>query len=146
MAVDSLKREDWVLVVLAAAKGDPLTPVQLQKGLFLLEKRCPEVSGGNYYSFTPYSYGPFDVDVYHDAECWQEKGFVTITYSGNSRFREYQATESGIKYVQSLPLDSSVLVCAEDIVQYVKGQSFQELVASIYREYPEMRVNSIFKE
>jgi hypothetical protein len=63
-----MERKHWTLLVLAAAGGDPLTPVQLQKTLFLLEKERPEVSGRNYYRFTPYAYGPFDSRVYADAE------------------------------------------------------------------------------
>src|SRR5439155_6656754 len=54
-------RSAWVLLALLAAEGHSLTPVQLQKCLFLLGSRRPKDVGRDFYHFRPYDYGPFDV-------------------------------------------------------------------------------------
>ena len=38
-----MKKEDLLLVVIAAAEGEPLTPVQLQKSLFMVSKNLREI-------------------------------------------------------------------------------------------------------
>ena len=35
-----MEKEDILLLVVASAKDEPLTPVQLQKTLFLIDKQC----------------------------------------------------------------------------------------------------------
>ncbi len=141
-----LERKSWVLVTLEAAKDEPLTPVQLQKALFLLEKDHPEISGENYYSFTPYSYGPFDSSIYTDAGILAKEGYLTIKYSGFSNYREYKATEKGIEYAKSIPVNPAIKESINKIVEWVRGLSFQQLIQEIYHKYPDMKVNSVFRD
>jgi len=141
-----LERQDWVLLVLAAAKGEPVTPVQLQKALFLLEKDLPQIGGENYYHFTPYAYGPFDATIYADAETLAADGYITIGLSAStySQYKVYRATESGLQRAKALSIDKTIREKVKGIVEQVRSLSFQELVAEIYRQYPEMRKNSVF--
>src|SRR5436190_18669612 len=81
-----MEPKDWTLLVISAADSRGLSPVQLQKSLFLLERRLSEEApaeklGESFYEFVPYNYGPFDVKVYQDAEALEERGLVTIQSS-----------------------------------------------------------------
>jgi len=92
-----MERRDWTLLVLAAAGGKPLTPVQLQKTLFLLEKKLPEAIGDDYYDFAPYHYGPFDSTVYDDARALRDEGLAVIGPPAHGRWSEYAATPAAIE-------------------------------------------------
>jgi len=68
-----MEAKDWMLLFIANAGERGLSPVQLQKGLFLLQKARPRAVGENFYDFQPYNYGPFDRDIYvHADELLQE--------------------------------------------------------------------------
>ena len=62
-----MTRQDWLLLVLAAADGKPLSPLQLQKSLFLVGYDLARLVGSDFYTFRPFDYGPFDAAVYRDA-------------------------------------------------------------------------------
>ena len=51
---------DFLLLVVASGKDKALTPVQLQKSLFLLGKTDLAEAVDSPYDFEPYHYGPFD--------------------------------------------------------------------------------------
>ncbi len=100
-----MKPQDWTLLAISAAKGRGLSPIQLQKSLFLLERRLSkEELGEQFYEFVPYNYGPFDVKIYQDA-----------------------------KYL-------------DEVVTWILGLSFRDLVRAIYEAYPQFRANSVFQE
>ena len=63
-----MTRHDWLLLVLAAAEGDTLSPLQLQKSLFLVGHGLAGLVSTDFYDFQPHAYGPFAAAVYHDAE------------------------------------------------------------------------------
>jgi uncharacterized protein YwgA len=139
-----MKRRDWVLVVLSVADRWTLTPVQLQKSLFLLGKRYRTLVGSKFYRFKPYAYGPFDQSVYRDATDLAQEGLISIDSAGE-RQRRYVATLTGIEYAKQLPKFSDIEQPATEIVTWVQSRSFSELVSDIYSAYPEMRKNSIFR-
>jgi uncharacterized protein len=141
-----ITRSDWNLLVLAAADGQPLTPAQFQKVIFLLQQRCPNAIPGGY-SFRPYNYGPFDADVYSDAETLKQRGLARIErFSGGLRM--YAASELGLRRAKEIAerADPRAVVFAKRAVEWARGLSFSELVKSIYQEFPEMKANSIFKD
>jgi len=142
-----MHREDWLLLVLNSAKGHELTPIQLQKSLFLLGQMVPQVSEGDFYNFYPYSYGPFDPTIYFDAEKLEEKGLIGINL-GTNRWREYFITSEGSKYSRKLKkqIDEDIIEYIEKIVSLVRSLPFRKLVKLIYRHFPEYKANSIFQE
>src|SRR5437016_11397384 len=95
--------KDWALLVIASARGEQLSPVQLQKALFLIgrnltpQQRC----GRDFYNFRAYDYGPFDSSIYNDAVRAQAEGFVRIIDPLQSH-RAYSATELGLFEAQRL--------------------------------------------
>lgn len=139
-------RINCLLAVLASARGEPMTPVQLQKALFLLGKRLPSVGGRPFYHFSPYAYGPFDPNVYTDAEVLAISGDIIIEPSEYGRYKLYRISEDGLRKDGQLGIDEDDRRIIDDVVEYVTSRSFQQLISDIYRQYPEMRVNSVFRE
>jgi hypothetical protein len=143
-----MKPQQWTLLAISAAKNKGLSPVQLQKSLFLLERRLPERElGEQFYEFEPYNYGPFDVKVYRDAEALEDLGLITITQSETRRWKNYQTTPGGLDLATHLRTQASPRAIAylDEIVNWVLGLSFRDLVRAVYDAYPEFRVNSVFQ-
>jgi uncharacterized protein len=138
---------DWTLIVLAAAGNRALSPVQLQKALFLLAKECPVEVGDAFYTFRPYNYGPFSEVVYSDADELVARGLAERLTTSGRRWVEYGATDRGRLQAQKLRTELPVRAVSyiDALVPWVCGLSFEQLVRAIYVSYPEMRANSIFK-
>lgn len=138
-----MQPSETILAILASANGRPLTPVQLQKAAFLLDRNG--VASG--FQFRPYDYGPFDRTVYDEASVLAERGLVSINPAQWGRWNVYAATEEGIDagraLLERLPPNHAAYV--RDVVEWVSNQSFASLVKSIYQQYPEMKENSIFQ-
>lgn len=143
----SLNREDWLKMVLWAANGKPLSPVQLQKTLFLLGKTAPHVVGDEYYEFIPYNYGPFDADIYADAEQLQWQGLVSIDAPAGQRWKSYSLTQTGAEKAEvlagTLPVEAKDYLAK--LVQWVLRLDFRTLLQYIYSKYPTYRANSVFQ-
>ena len=139
-----MQRDDWTLLAIALAGRTPMTPVQLQKTLFLLSKQMPNAVGDDFYDFRPYNYGPFDRQVYVDAEELSRKGLITI--DTKNRFAEYSATHAGVEAARRLAAGATVAAdYLSRIVLWAQSLSFQQLVRAIYAKYPEYRENSVFQ-
>jgi hypothetical protein len=141
-----MDRRYWNLLVLNAAGGKSVNPVQFQKALFLLQDKFPEAFSGKYH-FRPYNFGPFDSAVYDDAEGLERRGFVQINQSP-SGLKTYVVTPAGAAEAQRLKSQANpvALEYMRRVVEWAQGLSFQDLVKSIYDAYPDMRANSIFKD
>ena len=140
-------REDVVVAGLAAAEGAALQPVQVQKLFFLIDKKIPGPIGGPHFDFRPYSYGPFDHEVYVVVERLAREGLAEIVGQG-SRFRIYMLTPEGQKLGEAIltSMPQSVTEYIRTLSQFVRERSFARLVSAIYDAYPEMRNNSVFVE
>ena len=142
-----LNKKNLTLFVLGLAEGQSLTPVQLQKAVFLLQQRMPEgVIARDRYEFVPYNYGPFCSQVYKDAKDLAEQGLASVTKPDDG-VQSYAANSHGVKRTQDMlnKMDPSVADRAKSLVSWVRSLSFASLVNAIYEEYPEYKVNSIFK-
>ncbi|HLZ28943.1 MAG TPA: hypothetical protein VKV73_16630 [Chloroflexota bacterium] len=142
----SLGRRDWTLLTIAAAEGAPVTPVQLQKSLFLLGQELPNIVGPRYYAFEAYNYGPFDAAVYRDAENLAVQGLVDIERPEGARYNQYRISADGRAKAEELRQQApqQALKYLATVVQWARGLSFPELVRAIYAKYPQYRVNSVF--
>ncbi len=142
-----MNREDWTLLVLAAAEGEFLTPAQLQKSVFLLGAEQADTVGTDFYEFIPYAFGPYCAAVYYDAEELERQGFAEIYLSRTGRWREYRATPNGRNRARELGTEvPEVVRFVSAKVNWARQQTFQSLIREIYRMYPEYRVNSIFQD
>ena len=140
-------RTDWLLLALDAAGSKGLTPVQLQKTLFLLGKKMPDQVGTEFYDFKPYHYGPFDRAVYTDAEKLAATGRIEIEQREGENFNRYIITRDGEVDVSRLAYEAKDVFeyLKDKLLPWIRSQTFQSLVSAIYAEYPEMRKHSVFQ-
>ena len=143
---NAVKRRDITLAVLAASPSGTLGPVQMQKALFLVDKRIPKFVDGPLFNFRPYHYGPFDAEIYRVLEELEAEGAVVIDHDPNVRRNSYRITSDGLERGRSslaaLPAPARGFI--ERVATFIYNSSFSQLVSSIYREYPEMKENSVF--
>jgi uncharacterized protein YwgA len=141
-----MQRQDWLLLVLSHAGSAGLTPVQLQKSLFLLGRNKEQQVGANFYSFVPYNYGPFSFDIYADAETLRDRGLIEIQYYGN-RFPDYKISDAGNQSAEVLKsrVEPNLNDYANRVTKWTQQLSFPQLVRAIYEKYPEFRKNSVFR-
>lgn len=141
-----MERKDLMLAVLSSSKGAPHSPVQVQKMFFLVDENIPEHIGGKRFCFKPWSYGPFDSAVYIELEGLAKEGFVEIC--PQQTWRSYRLTEKGQakgkKLFKKLNVDAQKYI--KELSTFIRGLTFTQLVSVIYKEYPEMRTNSVFQE
>ncbi len=140
-----MDRKDWTLLALGAAEGKALTPVQLQKTLFLLGHTFPEME--DFYNFVPYNYGPFNASIYEDAKILAQDGLVNIDTPSGRRWCVYSCTSAGLSHadqiVENIPQEISRFL--KKIVDWIFPLSFSQIVSAVYAAYPEMKVNSVFE-
>lgn len=142
-----MDRRAVVLAALAPALGAAHTPVQVQKLLFLIDREIPALLGGPLFDFQPYNYGPFDKSVYSTLESLARDGMVEVEEAPGLRWRKYRLTEAGQEAGLMVlgRLDRRASNYIKSISTFVRSLSFEQLVAAIYKEYPEMKANSVFE-
>ena len=142
-----MDRSKYVLAVMAAGGDAPrFSPAQLQKLFFLMDAEAAGHTGGPYFHFTAYDYGPFDSAVYDEVEQLTAQGLAVVDKSGF--FRVYTTTPAGRTQGEAALLEFTAPAreYAAQVSQWVRSVSFNTLVSEIYKKYPLMKANSIFKE
>lgn len=145
-----MTRRDWLLV-LCAYHGAPagLDPVRLQKGMFLFA-RTAGVPRGQQYLFKPYDYGPMSPAIYSDLDELVRGGLVTRHAVPGKSWSRHVASQRGLTTAENRlrQLDERGKEAARllfAIKQRIATASFDDLLASVYREHPDMAVNSVFQ-
>jgi uncharacterized protein len=141
-----MNRSEILLAALAAGgENATYTPVQVQKLFFLLDREASVALGGPFFKFAPYDYGPFDQAVYAGLDDLARRNLASIQDTG--RYRMYGLSQAGQVEGQRLlaTLHPSAREYVANVAKWVRQLSFQQLVASIYNKYPEMKVNSVFR-
>ncbi|MHB0874578.1 MAG: hypothetical protein ACYC5O_00895 [Anaerolineae bacterium] len=141
-----MRRRDWALLAIAAGGAEGLTPVQLQKSLFLLGQNCRGDVGADYYVFIPYDYGPFDSEVYADADMLGSEGLVAIEPVAGKRWNRYAITDSGTAAAQRAARSAPdhAVRHLQELVRWAQQLSFAALVNTIYKHFPQYKINSVF--
>ncbi len=139
-----MTKDEWTLIAIAMAQGASLSPVQLQKAMFIFGDSLSPEDKARFYEFVPYHYGPFSKDVYTDAELFAAQGLVTIQ---PGRYSKYAATPQGIAAASRIEAtaDRGKLEFMRKVVEWVRARSFQEIVRAVYEKWPAFRVNSVFQ-
>ena len=139
-----MERQDWLLLVLAAADRKPLSPLQLQKSLFLVGYDLAKLVGPDFYTFQPFDYGPFDATVYQDAEEQAAQGLITIRSHPVTK-RVFSLTATGTTRARALEpeLPADAVRHCRYIVQWAQSQTFQELTQAIYEQFPAYAERSV---
>lgn len=142
----AMNRHDYILAVLSATgEQTQFSPVQVQKLFFLLDRELSGLVGGPHFDFQPYDYGPFDKNVYTLLGFMEVERLVDLI--GGGRYRKYMLTSEGLRQGRSalagLPHELQTYIA--DLSNWVRSLSFSQLVSEIYRLYPDMRANSVFR-
>jgi uncharacterized protein len=141
-----MERDDLLLAALAAAgENAPFTPVQVQKLFFLLDREASHLVDGPHFHFTPYDYGPFDRAVYDGLESLAQRNLAHVQSTG--RYRVYALSQPGFQRGTAAlnALSAPARTYIANVTNWVRQLSFEQLVASIYNRYPEMKANSVFR-
>lgn len=140
-----MDRDKYILAVMSVSKGQEYTPVQLQKLFFLLDENISDEFGGQFFNFEPYHYGPFDKDVYTELEALKSNKLLDIHFGFNN-LKKYKLSEEGQKKGEELfgKLSERSKNYIKKVEHFVITLSFDQLIRSIYAEYPKMKAKSIF--
>ena len=147
IAMAGIARKYWTLLAIAAARGRTLSPVQLQKSLFLLGQQMPKEVGDEFYNFAPYNYGPFDSSIYADATDLATEGLIAITPASGQNWKKYSITTTGIESAKEVSNRVPNLAAQhlDALVTWVKSVSFQDLLKTVYAKYPQFATKSVFR-
>lgn len=139
-------RQEWLLMALAHRNGEPMTPAQIQKAMFLMSAEARQLVGQRFYDFIPYNYGPFDANVYHDLDAMVSNGLVTSTHFPGRSWRLYAVTPAGVAEAARARRTANAqgVRYLEKVVDWVSSLSFPQLVSAIYAKYPQYKANSVF--
>jgi hypothetical protein len=142
-----MERRDWTLLVLDRAGTTGLSPIQLQKTLFLIGKNLRAEVGDDYYEFVPYNYGPFDPRVYQDAEYLVAHGFAQMIQVSGRSWSYYTITTLGhgvAHHITETELTERADQYLTKVVTWVQSLSFAQLLTAIYKAYPQYKAKSVF--
>ena len=119
-----MERQDWTLMAIAIAEAGGLSPVQIQKSLFLLGEQLPGDVSEGFYGFVAYDYGPFSKQIYADASGLAERGLVAIDHTGG--YREYRITPEGAKRAeeQKAEAPSRAVSYLENVIPWAQRKTF----------------------
>lgn len=143
-----LRNKDITLLVIASAQGEGLSPVQLQKSLFLIRESGLSGLPDEFYTFVPYNYGPFNADVYNDADELVSEGMVNSVQKSGRTWCTYVISPEGIARASEIreQLPQQLNKHMQDVVDWVKALTFDALLRAIYAKYPGYRENSVFQD
>ncbi|HEY2964532.1 MAG TPA: hypothetical protein VGJ37_19085 [Pyrinomonadaceae bacterium] len=142
-----MERRYWPLLVIDEAGPAGLSPVQLQKVLFLIGQNLPHEVGKAYYNFVPYNYGPFDQHVYSDADSLIHSDLVQSVQVAGRSWAYYTITPQGhsiAQFVRNSELSPKMSQYITTVVKWVQSLSFAQLLSAIYKAYPQYKAKSVF--
>jgi uncharacterized protein len=139
-------KTDWLLVALAASGQGMLSPVQIQKTMFIFKQGAKAVlSTDNFYDFIPYNYGPFDAAIYRDLDVLEMGGLTQVFNRYHGGQRRYGITPAGRQKADLVGTGNDHLTdYLAQVTQWVEGKSFADLIRAVYQQWPEFRANSVF--
>lgn len=140
--------QDKDIVLLVARSGrQVISPIQLQKAVFLVSRAGLKGLPQQAYDFQAYHYGPFDADVYNDAEKLHTENLVLRAPSRSGAWTDTMITPEGWDKTEALRRDlpHETVEKIDEIVQTVLSMPFRTLLRYVYDKYPEFRKNSVFQ-
>ena len=137
-------REDIVVVALAAAgPSAAFDPIRLQTLLFLIDQVVSERVGGPFFRFAPYHYGPFDQGIYDVIRAMVAAGDARVDASGP--YPRHSLTQAGRRRGEAALASFPAPVASyfRRVARWMLLTPYRRMLAAIWREYPEMAVNSV---
>jgi len=143
-----VEKKDVTLLVIESAGEKGLSPIQIQKSLFLIVQSHLPALPSDFYEFYAYNYGPFCEEVYQDADALVEEGLVfDMPVSGQS-WSIYTIAPKGRERAEAIRRENEIGDLAQyikEIVEWVSALTFSELLRAIYAKYPQYSENSVFQ-
>ena len=140
-------RRDWLLAAVSNGQdAGGLSPVQVQKIMFLFKQGAGKLLTNDYYIFEPYNYGPFCATIYRDLDDLITDGKVAEDRMPDRRWSLYQITVEGKSEAEKILAsdDEPLIGFLEQTVRWVQEKSFPELLRAIYKKFPAYKINSVF--
>jgi uncharacterized protein YwgA len=143
-----MDRKDIVLLAIESASDEGLSPLQLQKSLFIIGQSQLTGLPANFYTFRPYNYGPFCEEVYQDTDTLVEEGMVFNVPVAGQSWAKYIVTPKGGNRSEEIRKENNIGLVdyIAETVKWVISLTFSELLRAIYARYPQYSVNSVFQE
>jgi DNA-binding PadR family transcriptional regulator len=143
-----IERRDWVLLFIGLSGGPhEVDQIRVMKGMFLFTREGPPLVH-DLYNFVPYSYGPFDKELYGDLDRLVIDGLVAAEPVFGTNRRVYRPTERGravvAKLLEAAPADA--VASLRRIKTEVTSKSFLSLLRDVYSRYPEFAVKSVLSK
>ena len=139
-------REDILAAAFAAAgPGAAFDPIRVQKLLFLIDREVSEWIGGPFFDFRPYHYGPFDRAIYDVIGKLEATGDARVDSSGP--YPHYLLTSAGCRRGAAVlaAFPEEVADYFQRAARWVRLMPYRQMLAAIYRQYPDMAVNSVVR-
>jgi len=150
MKSDELEmRQKLLLLFLESGAPRELDPIKIMKGLFLVSKEALAdwIGQEDRYDFTPYYYGPCSFQIYSDLSILEQKGYIlSIEVQGQS-WKYYALTKEGDQKAKSIikEINQGLYLYIKKVREWVSKLSFRDLLAVIYKHYPDYAKESVFK-
>jgi hypothetical protein len=135
-------QEDLLLLIADGAAGSyDLDRIRLMKAAFLVDQMGPE-AWGEVFAFRPYTYGPFDSDVYRARDELMDEELLES--AAGRRYHAYSLTDAGKERVKQIEheIGKSYADWVRRIGAWVTERSFSSLIQSIYAKYPDYAKHS----
>lgn len=142
-----MTKTELIIAVFGTKPNTQFSPVQIQKILFLIDQNVGKELGGPFYNFIPYHYGPFDQNIYSELEELWINGNIEKIRHNYTRFH-FRITENGLTKFNEIKqsIKPELLEYIIKVVDWATSLTFMQLVSAIYKAYPKMKENSIFKD
>lgn len=135
-----MNKRDLILQIFSLVNDKTLSPLQLQKLLFLVdEKLSIDINGTKFFNFEPYDFGPFDRQIYIELNALISTGQIIVH---NGKVRQYQLIDDNFNVSIAENIKEKIKILAD----FVKKCTFKELLTAIYKEYPHTAIKAIYKE
>lgn len=140
-----MNRQGWLLLAIAQAGDKGLSPIQIQKTMFLLRMEAADYVGQRFYTFKPFNYGPFSSVIYKEVDFLVFSGMLREQQSDN--YNIYVATTAGRDRANTLiqRLDEKPKRYLVKLVRWVTSVDFGQLLRSVYAKYPKYATKSLFR-
>jgi hypothetical protein len=123
-------RRGWLLLAIALSGTSGLSPVQLQRSLFLVGQKREEQVGPGFYEFEANGSGPASTALYVDIDALVTAEYIVKEWVPESSWSAFRLSDAGQASAADFrrKLKKDALSGLEDAVAWVKELSYLDLV------------------
>ena len=123
-------REGWLILAIASAADAGLSPLQLQRSLFLLRQKRVEQALPDFYEFESHESGPLSRDLNRDLDALVAAEYVVKTWRPECSWSVLRLSDAGQAWATAVrrKANKETLGRLEDAVAWVKEQGYLDLV------------------